>query len=142
MNLRLQRLVQSYDATIGELYTNDLWQCWTLEDQIIEGPKVLGKTAIPPGKYEVIINWSQRFGRLMPLLLNVPQFEGIRIHSGNTAEDTEGCILVGQQRIGNNRIGLSRVAYKEVFQILQTAAKKEKIFIEISNAEKKDPTVV
>jgi len=69
----------------------------------------------------------------MPLLLNVPQFEGIRIHSGNTAEDTEGCILVGQQRLGNNRIAHSRMAYQEVFQLLKTAAKKEKIFIDIAN---------
>jgi len=77
------------------------FNCFTLEDEVRLGDifkvKVQDKTAIPVGRYEVILNMSNRFKMYMPLLLNVPNFSGIRIHSGNTKEHTEGCVLVGYE---------------------------------------------
>jgi hypothetical protein len=96
-----------------------IWECYTLED--VERPvKIKAETAIPKGTYKVIINQSNRFKRLMPLLLNVPNFEGVRIHAGNTNHDTEGCILVGQSR-NKNYIGQSRKAYEKLFKKMQAA---------------------
>ncbi|KIO48729.1 DUF5675 family protein [Nitrosospira sp. NpAV] len=129
MELRVERTDRSGDSTIGKLYVNDQFECYTLED--VERPvKIKGKTAIPAGRYEVVINQSQRFGRLLPLFLNVPNFEGVRIHPGNTAADTEGCILVGETK-GEGSIGQSKVAFERLFNKLKTASETEKIFIEI-----------
>jgi hypothetical protein len=93
--------------------------------------KIAGRTAIPAGRYEVIINFSQRFGRPLPLLLNVPDFEGVRIHPGNTPANTEGCILVGETK-SENFIGQSRVAFDQLFEKLKAASATEKIFVEIA----------
>jgi hypothetical protein len=129
MELRVERTDRSGDSTIGTLYVNDQFECYTLED--VERPvKIKGKTAIPAGRYEVVINQSQRFGRLLPLFLNVPNFEGVRIHPGNTAADTEGCILVGETK-GEGSIGQSKVAFERLFNKLKAASETEKIFIEI-----------
>ena len=92
MELRVERTDFSETSTIGKLYVDDQFECYTLEDKV-RPVKIKGKTAIPAGRYEVIVNFSQRFGRMLPLFLNVPNFEGVRIHPGNTAADTEGCIL-------------------------------------------------
>lgn len=106
MKLRLERIFKGENYTIGRLYIDDIYFCDTLEDTIRdisengEG-KIYGKTAIPSGKYNVVMSMSNRFKRILPLLQNVPHFEGIRIHSGNTHEDTHGCILVGK----NTEIG-------------------------------------
>jgi hypothetical protein len=97
MNLQLLRSPSSEGCTAGRLFVNGQWECWTLED-VEREVKVPGQTAIPRGTYRVIVTPSQRFKRSLPLLLDVPGFAGVRIHPGNTAEDTEGCILVGQQR--------------------------------------------
>ena len=94
MKIEVIHTRQEVDATTGELYVDGKFVCYTLEDAIRK-EKIKGVTAIPAGTYDVIINMSTRFKRLMPLLLNVPDFEGVRIHPGNTAEDTEGCIRVG-----------------------------------------------
>ncbi len=116
-------------STIGELYINDEFFCYTLEDKVREG-KVYGKTAIPYGKYDVIITYSPRFKQNMPLLVNVPNFEGVRIHTGNTANDTEGCILVGKSK-GYDFIGGSRNAFNELMERI----KGQKLTIEIRRDE-------
>ena len=97
--------------------------------------KVKGETAIPAGTYQVIISHSNRFKRELPLLLNVPGFEGIRIHPGDTAEDTEGCILPGK-RIGENCVLDSRTAFNELFATLEAALDDgETIHIEVRNPD-------
>lgn len=129
MILQLKRKIFTDDSTIGELSIDGVFICYTLEDKVRD-KKIQNVTAIPYGKYEVIINFSNRFQQYMPLLLNVPNYAGIRIHSGNKSTDTEGCILVGSSK-SLNFIGNSRVTFKSLFGRLKLAAKKEKIFINI-----------
>ena len=132
MQLLLERLQLDADLTIGSLSIDGDWECWTLEDVVrAPGVKVKGATAIPAGTYRVDITFSNRFQQPMPLLLNVPMFEGIRIHAGNTAADTEGCILVGQDRLARS-IGRSRKAYAALFTKLREAkARARSITIEV-----------
>lgn len=127
MKLELIREPSNAEATLGKLYIDGKFFCDTLED-IERVTKVYGKTAIPKGHYKVIINKSTRFGKLTPLLLNVPNFEGVRIHSGNTAEDTDGCILVGNKG-NNNWIGNSRNTFNKLMEKLTG---QEVITIQIS----------
>lgn len=129
MELKVIRTDFGEEQTIGRLYINNKYFCDTLEDKVRNpGVKVPAKTAIPYGKYEVIINESTRFKKELPLLLNVPGFSGVRIHSGNTDEDTEGCILVGTKR--GNIVVNSRAKFNIVFAELQKARQtNEKIFI-------------
>jgi hypothetical protein len=114
--IRVERVAYRDTYTIGKLFVQDngvLWKyiCDTLEDKYrANSVKVFGKTAIPKGVYKGVVDYSNHFKQKMPHILNVPQFEGIRIHSGNTAADTEGCILVGY----NKKVGMlvnSRAAY-------------------------------
>lgn len=119
MELILQREVLTGQSTIGQLTVNGEWACHTLEDvKRPLGVKVEGKTAIPDGRYQVVIDLSARFKRLMPHILDVPNFSGVRIHSGNTSQDTEGCILIGLTR-GTDFIGESRLAFEKFYPILQ-----------------------
>jgi hypothetical protein len=119
MLITIKRLYKTDNSTIGELLIDGVWECFTLEDT--ERPiKIKGETAIQKGTYKVIINQSNRFKRLLPLLIDVPNFEGVRIHSGNSNHDTEGCILVGQTR-NKNYIGQSRKAFDKLFKKMQTA---------------------
>jgi len=130
VELQVKRTDLTDESTIGEFSVNGQFECYTLEDKV-RLVKIAGKTAIPPGRYEVIVNFSQRFGRLLPLLLNVPRFEGVRIHPGNTDADTEGCILVGDTK-KPNFVGDSRPAFERLFEKLKVASATEKIFIEIA----------
>lgn len=99
--MTLTRIAKRETYTIGRLAINGIYFCDTLEPTWRDigvgrpGRKVMGRTAIPEGRYPLVVTFSPRFKRWLPLLLNVPQFSGIRIHSGNTADDTEGCILPG-----------------------------------------------
>ena len=110
MELRLVRESQAEKEgsthTHGDLYIDGVWECYTLEDPVREIPgrpvsewKIPGKTAIPYGRYRVVLSRSPRFKKVLPELLKVPGYTGVRIHAGNTAEHTEGCVLVGQRRI-------------------------------------------
>lgn len=129
MNLKLVRRTLTEQSTIGTLSINGVFECFTLEDRV-RPVKIHGATAIPAGIYEVAITFSDRFRKPLPLLLNVPNFAGIRIHPGNTAEDTEGCILVGTTE-RKDFIGNSRVAFKALFTKLDAALRREKVFIEV-----------
>lgn len=133
MDLRLIRDTFSSICTIGQLSISGIPECYTLEDPVREGPKVSGRTAIPYGRYEIVITMSPRFKKRLPILLNVSGFRGVRIHTGNTAADTEGCILVGRTR-GNNFIGESRSAFSVLMLKLEQALKAEKVFIAIEKA--------
>ena len=119
-------------ALYGHLYVNDKPECWTLED-IEREVKIPGKTAIPTGEYEVIITPSNRFKRDLPLLLDVPNFTGVRIHTGNSPADTEGCILVGDAPDpAEEWIGQSRAAFSRLFPKIQSAVMGgEKVTIEV-----------
>jgi len=128
MKIQIKRLHKTDKSTIGELTINGKFECYTLED-IERDVKIKSETAISKGTYKVIINQSNRFKRLMPLLLNVPNFEGVRIHAGNTNHDTEGCILVGRTR-SIDFIGQSRKAYDSLFKKMQDS--KEEISLTIS----------
>ena len=119
MLLTVKRLYKTETSTIGELLVDGIFECFTLEDTE-RAIKIKGETAIPKVTYKVIINQSNRFKRLLPLLIGVPNFEGVRIHSGNTNHDTEGCILVGQSR-NKNFIGQSRKAFEKLFKKMQKA---------------------
>jgi hypothetical protein len=125
MKIEVKRLHRTENSTIGELLIDGVWECYTLEDKERD-VKIKSETAIPRGTYKVIINQSNRFKRLLPLLLNVPNFEGVRIHSGNTNHNTEGCILVGRTR-SKDFIGQSRKAFDSLFAKMQKA--KEIILI-------------
>lgn len=119
MKIQIKRLYKTENSTIGELTIDGIFECFTLEDK--ERPvKIKGETAIPKGTYKVIINQSNRFKKLLPLLLNVPNFEGVRIHPGNTNHDTEGCILVGKT-MSKDFIGQSRKAFEKLFKKMQAA---------------------
>jgi hypothetical protein len=121
MRLRLERAEAGVIATLGILYVDDVFCCYTLEDPVREaGVKIPGQTAIPYGRFPVIITWSPKFKRRLPLIGDVPNFEGIRIHPGNTVDDTEGCILVGKSIDGDHLVQ-SRVAFDDLFKQLDDA---------------------
>jgi Family of unknown function (DUF5675) len=136
MLIEIKRDAFTDNSTIGELYIDGKYECETLEDvdRKLEagGIKIAGKTAIPRGSYKLIIDHSERFDRDMPLLLNVNGFTGVRIHSGNTCEDTHGCVLVGEDR-SPDWIGNSRVAFGDLFAKIKLAfAKGEPIEVVVS----------
>jgi hypothetical protein len=135
VNLLLKRDRSSAACTLGSLYVDDVFAMWTLEDVVRAGPKVPGETAIPAGTYLVVIDDSTRFARLMPHVLDVPQFTGIRIHAGKVAADTRGCIIVGLTR-GLDRVSRSREAFERLYGLLRdTLAKLEPVTLTILDAE-------
>lgn len=144
MKLELIRKFKGETYTIGDLLLNGKFFCNTLEDTVRELPsscpntvkwldckcpqKIKGKTAIPVGIYKVVLSYSNRFKKIMPEILNVPHFLGIRIHSGNTAEDTDGCILVGVNSV-KGKVLNSRDTYNKLMEVLEKD--KEDISLEI-----------
>lgn len=119
MNLCLRRKWLSAASTVGELFIDDVFECFVCEDRYrgVE-VKIPGETCIPLGRYEVRITPSPKFHRDLPLLLNVPGFTGVRIHPGNSAADTEGCLLPGRVRHGEV-VKESRAAFDALFEKLQ-----------------------
>lgn len=138
MQLKLERVQLDSDVTLGALYVDGQFECWVCEDTVRELPgvpvaqwKVKGQTAIPYGMYDIDITMSARFQTPLPLLLGVPGFEGIRIHPGNTAADTDGCLLPGEDRLAKS-VGRSRIAFNRLFaQLKEAKAKGERIVIHI-----------
>lgn len=135
MKILLQRRQSTPVCTIGLLSIDGVHECYTCEDVVrAPGVKVYGQTAIPAGIYPVVVNLSQRFKRRLPLLLNVPGFEGVRIHPGNTAADTEGCILPGRGFTGTG-VTQSVLAFDALFLKIEAAhAAGQPVSIEIRNA--------
>ena len=133
MNITVKRIFKGPKYTIGKLSIDGHYFCDTLEDTVRPaGVKIPGKTAIPAGKYQIEITESIRFNRLMPIIKDVPGFSGVRIHSGNTAEDTEGCILVGFNRV-KGKVLDSRKTFQKLFKILIVAVRGgENLEIEIN----------
>lgn len=129
MKLNLKRIHKTNNSTIGELSIDGKFECYVIED-VERETKVFGKTAIPKGTYEVVITMSNRFKKLLPLLLNVPNYEGVRVHTGNTALDTEGCLILGQTR-SVDFVGGSKLAMSAFMPKLTNALKNGKVFITI-----------
>lgn len=131
MNLALQRFPSERGATIGHLYVDGEWECYTLEDLVRE-VKIPRETAIPAGTYEVIVDVSPSFSRRaghkvwLPRLLNVPGYEGVLIHPGNTADHTDGCILPGTsigQIDGKPAVLGSQAAFEQLFAKIRYATR-------------------
>ena len=134
MLIEVNRIFKGDTYTIGKLSVDGKYEFDKLEDKVrnlpIE-PKIHGKTAIPAGTYKVTVTFSNHFKRDLPLLLNVPYFEGIRIHPGNDSADTEGCLLVGQNTV-KGKVTNSRVCFEKLFEKIKVAlTKKEPISIVI-----------
>jgi len=119
MLIEVKRFEFKDTHTVGKMYVDGVYECYTLEDAVRNGTKVIGKTAIPIGTYKVIIDASTRFKQDMPHILDVPDFTGVRIHAGNTSADTDGCILLGSTWAGKDFIGNSKIAYKKFFDKLK-----------------------
>jgi len=139
MNILLQRRDFTDKSTISVVYVDGVSQCYALEDpdRKLEdgGEKIPGKTAIPRGKYRIIIDWSNRFKRELPRLLDVPNYVGVRIHPGNGPEDTEGCILPGTGIPSNRQDWLlnSRAAFDALFNKIEAALELgEEVWIEVA----------
>ena len=129
MKIKVVRQVFTDKSTIGSLYLNDVFFCYTLEDKdrgldqsqsliMIQAKKLFGITAIPYGKYPLIVNKSPKFGRLLPRLQGIKGFDGVLIHRGNSAEHSHGCILVGYKK-GTDCIMESTKAEADLITILQ-----------------------
>lgn len=140
MKLTLKRIALRSTYTIGKLYIDDAYFCDTLEDTVRDTnksgkfdngeQKIKGKTAIPYGTYEIKWTYSPRFKKYTPQLMNVPSFEGIRVHAGNTSADTEGCLILGE----NKQVGKvlnSRATINKFYPIIKEACSNGKVTIEI-----------
>ena len=115
MNVVVKRFEFGPNYTVGKLWIDGAEQCYTLERETVSVTDGR-KPAIPEGQYHTTINFSQHFQRDLPELLDVPGYEGIRIHPGNSDKDTEGCILLGRDWVGGDWISNSKVAFDAVFQ--------------------------
>lgn len=141
MKLRLERRFLGDKYTIGKLYVDGKYFSDTLEDKVRDlnkngvfdngESKVYGESAIPYGTYNIIVNHSPKFKRDLPRLLNVPHFDGILIHRGNTPENTLGCILVGENKVKGKVINSTPYEVKLVSIMKEALSKGEQISIEI-----------
>jgi hypothetical protein len=142
MNIVVDRKYKLKEYTIGRLYVDGEYVCDTLEDtdrglnqndslQSITKKKVYGSTAIPIGTYSVKITYSTKFKCNLPLILNVPGYDGIRIHSGNTAKDTLGCILCGMNKVKGQVIESKKWTNTVISYIIRAEHNGEKVSITI-----------
>lgn len=142
MELKLKRVAIKPKYTIGKLYLDNSYYCDSIEDVVRDKNKdgdlndagegkVMHETAIPYGRYEVIVNMSNRFKRFLPLLLNVNGFDGIRIHSGNTELDSSGCIILGENKVVGKVINSKPYVIKLVDLLLAEQKKGIKSYITI-----------
>lgn len=126
MQFYVLRDVSTAKSTPGRMYLHqefgDVFIGYTLEDVVRSGPKVAGRTAIPAGNYPLTVTMSNRFKKPLPLLSDVPNFSGVRIHGGNSSDDTEGCILVGRTRFNSDKIGLCAPVVDLIIQYLHAAS--------------------
>lgn len=140
MELKVKRIARKDGYTIGRLFINNEYFCDTLEDtdrglsstmQVNEilAKKVKAETAIPTGKYDVILTFSPRFKRVLSLLLNVKGYEGVRVHAGNTNKDTEGCLLVGENKAKGQVLNSRATLEKLMSILLECEKRKEKVTI-------------
>lgn len=140
MKLTLKRIALRPTYTIGKLYIDGVYFCDTIEDTVRDTnksgkfdngeQKIKGNTAIPYGTYEIKWTYSPRFKKYTPQLMNVPSFEGIRVHAGNTSADTEGCLILGE----NKQVGKvlnSRATINKFYPIIKKACSNGKVTIEI-----------
>lgn len=142
MEIQVNRIARKDGYTIGRMSLNGEYFCDTLEDTDRElnssmqeseilAKKIKAQTAIPTGKYDVILTFSPRFKRVLPLLLSVKGYEGIRIHAGNTNKDTEGCLLVGENKAKGQVLNSRATLEKLMSVLLECEKRKEKISITI-----------
>lgn len=142
MKLLVDRFYKGTKYTVGKLYIDGKYICDTMEDKDrsltqdttldeIKKKKVYGQTAIPTGTYKIVVNNSPKFKRNLPRLLNVPGFDGVLIHRGNTHEDSAGCILVGENKLVGKVVNSTK--YEKLITELLTAAqnRNEEITITI-----------
>lgn len=146
MELTLNRKLKLENKTIGELLVNGKKFCDTLEDKVrltwsllpfrtLLGVKIWGKTAIPSGRYEVVITYSNRFKRRLPLLIKVPQFEGIRMHSGIDENSSSGCLICGKLVTKTNTLygGKSLGIVDNLVKKIDEGSKLGKVYITIND---------
>lgn len=141
MKLKLERKYFKNTYTIGNLYVDGTFFSNTLEDKNRDvnkngkfdngETKVYGETCIPFGTYKIVVNMSPKFKRELPRLLNVPSFEGVLIHRGNTAKDSAGCILVGENKVVGKVINSTPYEERLVKMMKTAISKGEEIIIEI-----------
>lgn len=142
MEIQVNRIARKDGYTIGRMSLNGEYFCDTLEDtdrglnSTMSSDEILSKkrkgiTAIPTGEYDVILTFSPRFKRVLPLLLSVKGYEGVRVHAGNTAEDTEGCLLVGENKEKGKVLNSRATLEKLMSVLLKCEKRKEKISITI-----------
>ena len=142
MEIKLIRKYYRTKYTIGRLYVNNRFFSDCLEPPSLHLTersalgtiliaKYKGYRAIPTGRYRILITRSRRFGRWLPLLLNVKGFEGIRIHAGNKPEDTRGCILLGFNRHKGYVLDSTRCVLTIVKMMTEAIEKGEKVFVEV-----------
>jgi len=140
--LKLYRRYLNPDYTIGALFVHGEYFCDTIEDKVHDfnkdgdlldpgEKKVYGETAIPYGTYDVELSMSPKFKRLLPMVLDVPHFTGIRIHRGNTAKDSHGCILPGENKVKGKVINSTQYELALVDIMKKAIARGEKIQITI-----------
>lgn len=147
MEILLHRKILNENSTEGNLYVNGKWFSNTIEDKVRVKAgfwkkllKVYGKTAIPYGRYPVLVTWSNRFQRMLTGIFNVPDFEGIRIHNGTSELSSAGCIIVSYKDDDkNHKLINDKTAMNDLCAWVKLVQDKEKVWITIVD---KMPTII